>query len=82
MALELAPDGIRVNAVAPGTVATPFQYTVYTEEQLKDVAKTIPLGRVGRAEDISGTFLYLASDSASGWMTGQVLDVNGGRLMP
>jgi len=82
LALEYAAHGIRVNAVAPGTVATPFQYTVYTEAQLADVAKTIPLGRVGRAEDIAGAFLYLASDAASGWVTGQILEVNGGRLMP
>jgi 3-oxoacyl-[acyl-carrier protein] reductase len=82
LALELVDDNIRVNAVAPGTVATPFQFTVATREQIDAIGKTIPMGRVGEPEDIAGAFLYLASDTLSGWVTGQIIEVNGGRAMP
>jgi NAD(P)-dependent dehydrogenase (short-subunit alcohol dehydrogenase family) len=78
LALELAPD-IRVNAVAPGPVATEaFEEVLNTKGQHETIASTIPLGRLGVPDDIAGAVLYLASDAAS-WVTGQLILVAGGR---
>ena len=52
------------------------------EAKREAARKTIPMGRLGVAEDCAGTFLYLASDQLSGYVTGQVIEVNGGQLMP
>jgi 3-oxoacyl-[acyl-carrier protein] reductase len=81
MAKELAPSNIRVNAVSPGTIHTAFHDRHSTAEKLEATRKQIPLGRLGMAEDCAGTFVYLASDEASGYVTGQVIEVNGGLLM-
>jgi 3-oxoacyl-[acyl-carrier protein] reductase len=81
MAKELAPSNIRVNAVSPGTIHTAFHDRHSTAEKLEATRKQIPLGRLGTAEDCAGTFVYLASDEASGYVTGQVIEVNGGLLM-
>jgi 3-oxoacyl-[acyl-carrier protein] reductase len=78
LALELAPD-IRVNTVAPGPVATEaFSEVLNTDGQHDSLAATIPLGRIGRPDDIAGAVLYLVSDAAS-WVTGQLILVAGGR---
>jgi NAD(P)-dependent dehydrogenase (short-subunit alcohol dehydrogenase family) len=78
LALELAPD-IRVNTVAPGPVATEaFSEVLNTDGQHDAIAATIPLGRIGRPDDIAGAVLYLVSDAAS-WVTGQLILVAGGR---
>lgn len=82
MALEFGKYGIRVNSVAPGYIATPFQDRYALPGQSEQVAKAVPLGRVGTAEDCVGTYLFLASDTLSGYITGQMIDVNGGQLMP
>ncbi len=82
MAKELLADKIRVNAVAPGVIMTPFQERFSTAEQLEAFRKTIPMGRIGDPEECSGAFLYLASDQLSGYVTGQIIDVNGGQYMP
>ena len=82
LAKELAPHRIRVNVVSPGTIHTAFHDRHSTPEKLEGTRKTIPLGRLGLAEDVAGTFCYLASDEASGYVTGQVIEVNGGQLMP
>lgn len=82
LATELAPAGIRVNAVSPGTIMTDFHRRYSTPAKLETTAKRIPLGRLGTAEDCAGAFLFLASPSMSGYVTGQVLEVNGGQLMP
>lgn len=82
MALEFGKYGIRVNAVAPGYIATPFQDRYSLPGQGEAVAKAVPLGRVGTAEDCVGAYLFLASDMFSGYVTGQTIDVNGGQLMP
>lgn len=82
MAKEFAPFGIRVNAVAPGVITTPFHERYSTAEQLKAALATIPQGRLGIAEDCVGTYLFLSSDLLSGYVIGQVLEVNGGQLMP
>jgi len=81
LARELAPDGIRVNAVSPGTIHTDFHVRHSTPEKLEATRKTIPQQRLGTAEDCAGTVLYLASESLSGYVTGQVIEVNGGQLM-
>jgi 3-oxoacyl-[acyl-carrier protein] reductase len=81
MAKELLADKIRVNAVAPGVIMTPFQERFTTPEQLEGFRKTIPMGRIGEPDECSGAFLYLASDQMSGYVTGQIIDVNGGQYM-
>ena len=82
MAKELIGSNIRVNAVSPGTISTPFHERYSTAEQLEAGRKTIPQGRLGIAEDCVGTFLFLASDALSGYLVGQVIEVNGGQYMP
>jgi len=81
-AKEVVGDGIRVNAVSPGVIATPFHDRYSTAEQIKAMQATIPMNRIGSADECAGTFLYLASDALSGYVTGQVIEVNGGQLMP
>jgi 3-oxoacyl-[acyl-carrier protein] reductase len=81
-AKELVGDKIRVNAVSPGVITTPFHERYSTAEQLKAMQATIPMNRLGTAEECAGTFIYLASDQMSGYVTGQVIEVNGGQYMP
>ena len=81
-AKELAGDRIRVNAVSPGVITTPFHDRYSTPEQLKAMQATIPLNRLGAADECAGAFLYLASDAMSGYVTGQIIEVNGGQYMP
>jgi NAD(P)-dependent dehydrogenase (short-subunit alcohol dehydrogenase family) len=81
MALALAPHGIRVNAIAPGTTDTAQPRYGNTEEQLAARAREIPLGgRLGTPDEIARVVAFLASDDA-GWMTGEVVHVNGGAYM-
>ena len=82
MAKELVGFGIRVNAVAPGVIDTPFHERYSTEAQLKANVATVPMGRVGTPEECVGAYLFLASESLSGYIIGQVIEVNGGQLMP
>ena len=82
MAKELIPFGIRVNAVAPGVIDTPFHERYSTEAQMKAMVATVPQGRAGVPEDCVGAFLFLASAALSGYIIGQVIEVNGGQLMP
>ena len=82
MAREFIADGIRVNAVAPGFIATPFHDRYSTPEQFNAAVAGIPQGRAGVAEDCVGAYLFLASDLLSGYMIGQIVEVNGGLLMP
>ena len=77
MARELGPDGIRVNAIAPGMVDTDLLIGKIDEDGKKRVAATIPLGRLAQPLDIANACLYLVSDQSS-YVTGIVLDVNGG----
>jgi 3-oxoacyl-[acyl-carrier protein] reductase len=82
LAKELVADRIRVNAVAPGFIATPFHDRYSTPEQVRAALQTIPMGRTGVAEDCVGAYLFLASDLLSGFVIGQIVEVNGGQLMP
>ena len=81
LAIELAPDKIRVNAIAPGVIETPVFSTFLTPEQVKTVLPTFnamhPLGRNGQPADAAEALLFLASDQAS-FITGVILPVDGG----
>jgi len=78
LAKELAPRNIRVNAIAPGVIETPFHDRFSTPEMLETFRKGIPLGRLGTPEECAGAVLYLVSPLAS-YVTGQTIDVNGGQ---
>ena len=77
LALELAPAGVTVNAVAPGAIDTPLNTVAYTPEVRRTYEQRIALGRIGTAADVAGVVLFLASD-ASRYVTGQELVVDGG----
>jgi NAD(P)-dependent dehydrogenase (short-subunit alcohol dehydrogenase family) len=78
VARSVAPFNIRVNAIAPGPIRTELQ-SFFPEEKMKILRENFPLGW-GSQTDVAESVLYLASD-ASKWMTGSVLDINGGHLM-
>lgn len=90
MAKELAPDNIRVNAVAPGVIATDMwdvvdaQFAEYENKALgqkkKEVGEAVPLGRMGDPKDVADPCVFLASDEAR-YITGQTLNVDGGNWM-
>ena len=80
LALELATCGVRVNAVAPGRIATPRVRASYTDIEWEAAAKRIPVGHAGAPEDVAEAVAFLASDAAK-HMTGQTIHVNGGRIM-
>ena len=80
LAKELATYGVRVNAVSPGVIDTPFHEQFSTPEAMKNFAGIIPLGRVGRSDEVGQTVVYLASDAAS-FVIGENIEVNGGMLM-
>lgn len=82
MAKELIPFGIRVNAVAPGVIETPFHERYSTPAQMTAMLATVPQGRLGTPEDCVGAFLFLASAVLAPYIIGQVIEVNGGQLMP
>jgi NAD(P)-dependent dehydrogenase (short-subunit alcohol dehydrogenase family) len=81
LALELAGDKIRINAVAPAVVETPLYSTFMTKEQVQKTLPTFnafhPLGRIGQPGDVAEAILFLASDQSS-WITGTILPVDGG----
>ena len=79
-ALELAPAGTTVNAVAPGSIATE-SYPELSEREQAETRSAIPLGRWGSVEDVAAACLFLAGDAA-GFVTGQVLVVDGGQVLP
>ncbi len=73
---ELGPKGVRVNAVAPGFIATPILSTI-PEKVINEMSQRVPLGRLGRPEEIANTYAFLASDEAS-YINGAVIEVSGG----
>ena len=81
-AKEVVGDNIRVNAISPGVISTPFHERYSTAEQLKAMQGTVPMDRLGTPDECAGTFIYLASNEMSGYVTGQVIEVNGGQYMP
>ena len=81
VALELAPHGIRVNAIAPGLTDTAQPRHGNTEDEIAAMARAVPLGRMARPEDIADVAVFLAS-SAARHVTGQTIHVNGGQYLP
>ena len=80
MARELGPDTVRVNSITPGLIQTDITGGKLTDELKVEIAKGIPLGRLGVADDVANACLFLASDLSS-YITGAVIDVNGGMLI-
>lgn len=81
-AKELVNDNIRVNAVSPGVILTPLHERFSTPEMLEGFKATIPMNRLGEVDECTGAFLFLASAQMSGYITGQIIEVNGGQYMP
>jgi 3-oxoacyl-[acyl-carrier protein] reductase len=79
-AKELAPHGVRVNAVSPGVIDTPYHEQFSTPEAMKGYVSGIPLGRVGRSDEVARVITFLASDAA-GYVCGETIEINGGMLM-
>jgi len=79
LARELAPDGIRVNAVAPGVIDTPFHRHT-PPERLQQLTEMMLIKRLGKPEEVASVILFLASPAAS-YITGECIEVNGGMYM-
>jgi 3-oxoacyl-[acyl-carrier protein] reductase len=79
-AKELAPYGVRVNAVSPGVIDTPYHERFSTPEAMKAYVGGIPAGRVGTPEEVASVIAFLASDAAS-YLCGETIEINGGMLM-
>ncbi|MGX6442285.1 SDR family oxidoreductase [Neobacillus sp. K501] len=80
LAKSLAPQGIRVNGVAPGPIWTPLIPSTFTEDQVATFGTSTPLGRAGQPYELAPAYIYLASDDSS-YVSGQILHVNGGTVI-
>ncbi len=80
LAKELAPHGVRANAVSPGVIDTPFHEVFSTPEMMRSFVAAIPLGRVGTSAECAAVIAFLVSDAAS-YIVGETIEVNGGQLM-
>ncbi len=80
MARELGPDGIRVNCVTPGLIKTDINAGKISDDKLVEILAGIPLNRLGAPDDVANAYLFLASELSS-YLTGVVIDVNGGMLI-
>lgn len=80
MAREFGMEGIRVNCITPGLIETDITQGKLSPEKKQEISDTIPLARLGRADDVAGACVFLASD-LSAYCTGITLDVNGGMLI-
>ncbi len=80
LAKELAPHGVRVNAVSPGVIATPFHEVFSTPEMIKNFVAAIPMARTGTSEECATVIAFLASHAAA-YIAGETIEVNGGQLM-
>jgi 3-oxoacyl-[acyl-carrier protein] reductase len=81
LARDLVNRNIRVNAVSPGVILTPLHDKFSTPQHLEFMRQGIPMGRLGTVDECTGAFLFLASRQMSSYVTGQVLEVNGGQYM-
>jgi 3-oxoacyl-[acyl-carrier protein] reductase len=82
LAKEVARHGIRVNAIAPGVIGKPNQSKTQPAHQLEASIKLTPMRRIGTIEECVGAYLFLASSEMAGFITGQIIEVNGGLQMP
>ncbi|WP_421992638.1 SDR family NAD(P)-dependent oxidoreductase [Roseococcus sp.] len=82
LAKEVARFGIRVNAVAPGVIDKPNKDATTPSHQLEASIRQTPMRRTGTVEECVGAYLYLASEEAASFVTGQIIEVNGGMIMP
>jgi len=80
LARELAPMGIRANAISPGVIDTDFHKRYSSQEKLARTAAQIPLQRLGTPEDCAPSYLFFGSTQLSGYISGQVLEINGGQF--
>lgn len=80
LSINLAEQGIRVNAVAPGPIWTPLIPSTFPEEKVQSFGADVPLGRPGQPEEVAPAYLFLASEDAS-YITGQVIHPNGGEVV-
>ncbi len=80
LAKEFAAQGIRVNAVSPGVIDTPYHETFTTSEVMQNLRKAIPMGREGSPSEVASVIAFLASDAAS-YLCGETIEINGGLLM-
>ncbi|HLK63552.1 MAG TPA: glucose 1-dehydrogenase [Bryobacteraceae bacterium] len=80
LAKELAPHGVRVNAVSPGVIDTPFHEVFSTPDMMANFVKGIPVGRVGTSMECAKVIAFLASEAAT-YVVGETVEVNGGQLM-
>lgn len=80
LAKELAPHGVRVNAISPGVIDTPFHEKFSTPEMIRTFVAAIPLGRIGAPAECATVIAFLASDAAS-YVVGETIEVNGGQMM-
>lgn len=80
LAKEFASQGIRVNAVSPGVIDTPYHETFTTPEVMQNLRNAIPMGREGRPDEVASVIAFLASDAAS-YLCGETIEINGGLLM-
>jgi NAD(P)-dependent dehydrogenase (short-subunit alcohol dehydrogenase family) len=80
LAKEFASQGIRVNAVSPGVIDTPYHETFTAREVWNNMSNMIPMGRVGRSDEVASVIAFLASDAAS-YLCGETIEINGGMLM-
>ena len=80
LAKEFAPQGVRVNAVSPGTIDTNYHRTFSTEQMLAGVRAATPMGRLGTSEEVADVVVFLCTEGAR-FIQGQVIEVNGGFLM-
>jgi 3-oxoacyl-[acyl-carrier protein] reductase len=80
LAKELAPHGVRVNAISPGVIDTPFHEVFTSPDMMRALVSTIPLGRIGTPAEVAKAIAFLASDAAS-YIIGETIEVNGGQMM-
>jgi NAD(P)-dependent dehydrogenase (short-subunit alcohol dehydrogenase family) len=80
LAKSLAPQGIRVNGVAPGPIWTPLIPSTFTEDQVVSFGTDTPMGRAGQPYELAPSYVYLASDDSS-YVSGQIIHVNGGKII-
>ena len=78
---ELSPYNVRINAISPGTITTKFHEQYSSPEKLENTRLKIPMKRLGTAIDCVGSVMFLSSEKLSGYITGQILEINGGKFI-